>query len=578
MFSVMITILSIVLVMAGLGGLVYLLDPWVGPHEDWLYLVVLNTAPLLVPLLFVAVLFRRLWATAVIVAFGAGLLFVINDIKLAELGQPVLFTDLFLLTQVVGNASMLSLYAQPIFLGAASLGALVLVALACWLEPPRFGWLGSLLFLTAASLLALGMVTSPANQVFAQRGAMNTPWSPIESVQDTGLVASLAAAAGKDLIGIPEADPGVVAETLKRLSPSVQPAPNILMPSQRPDIVVILSESFFDPDILSDVDPCAYLPEWCALKQSGFAGKMSVPTYGGNTTRTEFEVLTGVPYSLLPAGVYPYTSVVRKPMASLPHWLQLMGYQATAVHPHKRTFWQRQRAYPLLGFQQFIAEEDMRGYQRKGWFISDRDMTDRIIGLFEEDTEHPQLVFAISMENHGPWNKPRPNIDQNRLMTIPTPQKIQGEDSLVWRQYIYHAQNAISELNRVKDFLDRRDRPYLLVFFGDHLPGLSRVYDRLGFENGLSVMHQKTPFLILSQDFHEGSGWPVESAFQLPMKLLELSGLPKPKRYGALTRAYDSAEGVLPEGAEAALQLSLLQESLSDWATQAAEFKDEFGG
>ncbi len=559
-----ITAISAGLLLGLLGRLVFVFDPWIKGQEQWAYLTLLNTLPLLVPMLFVAIFFRRVWPSAIVVGYATWLLFVINSIKLAELGQPLLFTDILLLTQVIGNAPMLGLYTDPGLLIGVTLGAVFLVGLTTLVESPKGGWRGSLGFLCLTGLFAALLASAPVNRVLSERGAMDTPWSPIESVENTGLIASVAASAGRDVVAVPKPDSRLLAETLQSDALASDTRPQALASSQRPDIVMVLSESFFDLDILKGVDSCAYLPAWCSLKASAISGQMSVPTFGGNTTRTEFEVLTGVPYALLPPGVYPYTSIVRKPMASLPHWLGLLGYETTAIHPHKRTFWQRHRAYPLLGFQSFISEENMSGYTRKGWFISDQDMTDLIINQLNEATDRPQFIFAISMENHGPWSKPRPNLDPQRLASLPGPPGLDEKSLLTWRQYVYHAQNAMSEVMRLKSFLDERDRPSLIVFFGDHLPGLSPVYDALGFENGLEVLAQQTPYLILSDSAPDSFEWSVDSAFQLPVKVLQASGLPTPQSYRALASAYAAREDALPEGGRTALQLSLLQQDAAD--------------
>lgn len=540
----------------GLVGLVYLLDPWIHLHQQWLRLTLLNASPILLLWLLAAALFRRIWPSAILTAFVALWLFAINGIKVDELEQPLLFTDLLLIPQVIGNTEFLARYTRPGLIISIASAAFALVLASWYLEPARLAWKSAAGLVVCGLLIAVSATTSPLSQAYARHGALTTPWSPISSIKETGLMASLVTSAGQDLVSLPRPDRhslNAIRAQLGQQQPVRQPAL-----ATAPDIVVILSESFFDPGILKDVDSCDYLPGWCQLRTLGQAGQMLVPTYGGNTTRTEFEVLTGVPYALLPAGVYPYLSVVRGPMASLPQWLRQLGYRTTAIHPHKRTFWQRQRAYPRLGFDRFIAEEDMSDFTRKGWFLSDSDMTDQILEVIEQSSDQPQFIFAVSMENHGPWNKPRPGLDQTRLEAIPAPSGLDSEGQLTWRQYIYHAQNAVSELERLSNYLKTRDRPAIVLFFGDHLPQLATIFDPLGFQNDQPPTAQPTPFLLLGGQAAGATSWPIRHAFQLPIKLLEVSALPLPDHYRELLQAYHSDQDRWPQGGLEALQVSLL--------------------
>jgi phosphoglycerol transferase MdoB-like AlkP superfamily enzyme len=555
---------SAIIAMLGLTALVVWLDPWLYERDHWLTLSLLNTAPLLIlGLLFFAV-FRRVWPAAFATALVAWLLYTINAVKLHELKQPLLFTDILLTPQVINNTELLARYSQPGMVSAVLLGFLFAIGVSLWLEKAKGGWRSATAIAIVAVLTSWTITHPPINQAFARHGALDTPWSPIASVKNTGLIASLAASAGKDLVDLPEPNWEQVEALLETHADELTGRPST---APMPDIVVILSESFFDPSILNNVDPCVYLPRWCEYTAHNPSGFMQVPTFGGNTTRTEYEVLTGIPYATLPTGVYPYTSVVRKRSASLPWWLRSLGYQATAIHPHSRTFWQRHRAYPLLGFQRFIAEDDMPGFTRVGWFVSDEDMTDHMLAALQEAEASPQLLFAVSMENHGPWNKPRPGLDSERLAAIATPESLPDAARLAWQQYIYHAENSLEQLNRLKIALEQRQRPYVLLFFGDHLPNLDSVYSELGFRNQQTAHQQFSPYLFFSN--FDGGQLPgkISAAHHLPIRLLQRAGLPLPAHYAAIAALLDN-EATASQHIDV-LHTALLHTEASDWQHQA---------
>lgn len=557
--------LSIALISVALLCLVYWLDPWIWANEQWPFLLMLNAIPLAFPALILVAVSRRLWASAVIMGCLVWMLFSVNQVKLEELNQPVLFTDILLTKQVLTNSDLLGRYGQPGLLATAVALMALLTALAFWREKPKGGWKLSASMAVFAALFAWLITTQSVNQAFAKHGALNTPWSPIASVEQTGLLASLAASAGKDLITLPNSNKQDLATIRQWLEENDAVAPSSVYSDELPNIVIILSESFFDPGVLQDINTCDYIPRWCELKSQGQTGLMKVPTYGGNTTRTEYEVLTGVPYRLLPHGVYPYTTVVRGPHASLPWWFKHLGYKTYAIHPHSRTFWQRHRAYPLLGFDEFISERDMQSHQRSGWYISDRDMTDVVIRTLDSNKDRPSFVFAVSMENHGPWDKPRPNIDQDRLETISAPIGLDENATLAWRQYIYHAQNSLIGLERLRSSLESRKRPALLLFFGDHLPGLSSVYGHVDFRNGQNAPQQPTPYLLLSYGLKTAPEWAATNASELPFLLLDAAGLPLPEIYSELQTVFRNAERNPPSKGVEALQTEILHSDPEQW-------------
>src|SRR5690606_17873609 len=60
--------------------------------------------------------------------------------------------------------------------------------------------------------------------------------------------------------------------------------------AEKPDIIVIQSESLFDPATLCGVPKETVLE---AFAEHGEGGELEVPVYGGRTLQTEFEMLTG---------------------------------------------------------------------------------------------------------------------------------------------------------------------------------------------------------------------------------------------------------------------------------------------
>ncbi len=522
------------------------LDPWM--ELGWpLTRLALNLVPVAFFLLLFFALFRRIWPAALLVSAGLALLFYVNQLKVDQLGQPLLLTDMLLISQVLSNLGLFARYSHSAILLGAVLLLLGAIALAIRLEKPVVSWKWAATLGLLGAVLLLSLSSAPVSRFYKSQGALNTPWTPITAIKSTGLVAALAASVGADLVSRPRAEP----DKAQRLRDYLHQLPAVTESNGavdlRPDLILILSESFFDPGRLAGVDGCIKLPKWCALLEQGISGSLEVPTFGGNTTRTEYEVLTGVPYSVLPESVYPYTSIVTSPSASLAWWLRHLDYRTVAIHPHTATFWQRHRALPLLGFDEFIAEHNFGHHRRTGFYISDADLTNRIINELGNDSSDPRFIFAISMENHGPWGGLRPNMEPDRLASIPTPAALNQLGAQAWRQYIYHAQNATAELMRLYETIQQRDQPTLILFFGDHLPGLHETFAQVEFSDGVSPFRQPVPFLLLANTSVQQPGWMPERSHQLTDWLLQVAGTVVPAIYRDLAIAHEYIANGGPE-------------------------------
>ncbi|TIT57607.1 MAG: hypothetical protein E5W60_23715, partial [Mesorhizobium sp.] len=108
----------------------------------------------------------------------------------------------------------------------------------------------------------------------------------------------------------------------KAIAAIERPQVTASVPDEKPDIIVVMSESFWDPTKLPGVtitpDP---IPNVRALR----SGYMFSPEFGGMTANIEFEALTGFSNAFLPAGSIPYQQYVRTPTPSLATFLKSEG-------------------------------------------------------------------------------------------------------------------------------------------------------------------------------------------------------------------------------------------------------------
>ncbi len=254
-------------------------------------------------------------------------------------------------------------------------------------------------------------------------------------------------------------------------------------PNFKPNIIFVMSEAFWDPTLMSNIsfsrDP---IPFFHSLQQSRISGTVVSPVFGGGTANTELEVLTGFSTQFLPSGVVPYAQYIHRPLEALPAILKRQGYTASAVHTYDNWFYNRSSVYKYFGFDCFISKEFISNPEYKGEYIRDTELTRLILDKVKE-TDEPDFIYAISMQNHGPYSgKKNPdNTVQAGCDTL-------DPDSLaILNNYINTLADVDRSLQQLIQGLRQIDEPTLVIFFGDHLPLLGSdygVYKKAGFIQG----------------------------------------------------------------------------------------------
>jgi phosphoglycerol transferase MdoB-like AlkP superfamily enzyme len=460
-----------------------------------------NSVPVLLAFIILLGLSNRIVFSVLLTAVLTAAIYVANTLKIRYLHDPVSFSDVYVLQNLHGSTlDLLSNY-----VGGRFVVLLVAIALlagafgAIRRERPFFPKWSSLRLVTCIAavyaMYGIGTGAGWVGAVYNARDLRIIAWSPMQSILHSGLLSSIAytSAERTRALDVP-ADPRAV-DALRSLPdpPAAQP----LTAGTAPDIVIIQSESFFDTSILRDVDSSdAVLPNLQKALTQGRGGTMKPPTFGGGTLRTEFEVLTGIPMGAYPDIHFPYLQITRESLPSIVRVVRKAGYRTVAVHGNAGDFWNRTKAFKAIGFDEFITAADFPAdAAREGWYYADSAMTDQIIGRLEK-ADKPTMIFAISIEAHGPYLKV-PVGDAARRDRIDAPDDLGSDGALEYRNYMYHIENADRQLGRLWDFLRDRKRPFILAFYGDHLPGLQYVYESAGFDDGRTGPEQFVPWFIV---------------------------------------------------------------------------------
>ncbi len=239
--------------------------------------------------------------------------------------------------------------------------------------------------------------------------------------------------------------------------------------AERPNIIFVQLESFFDPTYLNDFtfseDP---VPTFRELKRDYPSGLLTVSTIGGGTTNTEFEVLTSMSLDYFGLGETPFVTVLRSQTCeSIAYALREQGYRCTSLHNNTATFYDRNRVYSKLGFDTFIPVEYMQNveYNDLGW-AKDGVLLEQVDKVLKSSAER-DFVIAITVQTHGKY--PTVPGDFGSI-------KVSGGENDVRRCEMEYYVNQLHECDDlVRSFVEKYtdyDEPVCIVFYGDHLPAL----------------------------------------------------------------------------------------------------------
>ena len=502
--------LGLLLLVAGAAGLGQWANPLpapagaVAPLDGTQVFVrgLLNALPSLLLCLLTLALTRRTLLSLALAGLPMAALHGASALKLDVLDVPLIPADFTLLPQLLRGSDVLWHYAGelgvgPLALGGGLLGLLLLARFEPRLPLRHTARLG----LGATALLglaSLGAGLAPWPQLYAPDWLDFWPWEPRRSVESAGLEASLLRYHWQLGLRPAAADAARVSAFLHgqgALPPVAEPAPGAA-PADAPDIIVVQSESLFDPGRLRGIDSSALLPALHRLAAGGHAGDLWVPTFGGGTVRTEFEVLTGIALRYAPNLDYPYLQLSESGRRSLPQVLRSRGYATLAIHPNDGSFWNRTATFRAMGFERFLDGSAFATAQRRGYYVADEEINARILAALDEGSG-PHFVFAVSIENHGPYGADQPNLDAHELASIDVPAGLAPEEAAALRVYLLHLRHADAALGELARALQARPRRSLLFFYGDHLPGLGTLYERLGFRDGLPAGQQPVPYVLV---------------------------------------------------------------------------------
>ena len=499
-------------------GVVYLITTSQILRVGWRILqaptmLLLNILPVLLLILLLFFLTRKLFfsvsCTGVVILFFA----VVDRVKVIMRQEPLLPTDLTLVKETLAILKTFPAY-QLVLIGLLLLAFAVLLVLSFTKSkktalPPLPRVIGLLLVIACAF---------GANQfIYADKArydaypTVDNPYFQVNQYNTKGMIYSFLHQYNITKMTAPE---GYDAKYFAELEDTKWTAPE---KQKYPHIIMIMGEAFSDMsenphlNFAGYRDPLQNFKAICS-SENAYSGHIVVPNFGGGTSNTEYDVLTGCSTRYLDNPLPSY-NFIHGDFDGMPRQLQKLGYETLSIHPGYAWFYNRQNVYPDLGFQSRYFLEDSFDLETQGYggYINEVVTMDKIIDTLDthiKEKDSPLFSFTVTIQNHGPYEKHYGTLPAN----FSTDVSLDENQTDLLTQYFTGIIDADEQIGRLQEYAENSDEPIVLVYFGDHLPGFSNgmeFFDLLDYPidaNGTPAEQlavYETPYFIWQNDSAE---------------------------------------------------------------------------
>lgn len=476
-------------------------------------MLLLNILPVLLLILLLFFLTKKLFfsvsCSAVLFIFFA----VTDRIKVIMRQEPLLPTDLTLVKETVAILKTFPVY-QLVLIGLMLAAFVVLLVLS-------FRKSGKIMLPIVPRAIGLVLVIAcafGANQfLYADKTrydaypTVDNPYFQVNQYNTKGMIYSFLHQYNITQMTAPE---GYDAKYFAELEDSEWAAP----PGEKyPHIIMIMGEAFSDLSENEHLDFTGYrdpLQNFKAISSSdnAYSGHIVVPNFGGGTSNSEYDVLTGCATRYLDNPLPSY-NFIHGDFDGIPRQLQKVGYETLSIHPGYAWFYNRQNVYPDLGFETCYFLEDSFDLETQGYggYINEAVTMDKIIDTLDthiKEKDSPLFSFTVTIQNHGPYEKHYGTLPANFSTDVP----LDENQTDLLTQYFAGVIDADEQIGRLKEYAENSDEPIVLVYFGDHLPGFSNgmeFFDLLDYPidaNGTPAEQlavYETPYFIWQNDSAE---------------------------------------------------------------------------
>ena len=275
------------------------------------------------------------------------------------------------------------------------------------------------------------------------------------------------------------------------------PADEVLE-QQYPDIVMILSESFYDFSLVTDLQADADIFPVTGSLGNAVLGHTVSPHVGGGTNASEYEMLTSNSMMLMPS-ITPFNWLNLRDANSFVSYVKQLGYTTLAAHPYTNSNYRRDSAWRALGFDEthFEADFPTREYYGDRPYQTDSATYRDLAALYEAMPENrPRYLFLVSIQSHGDYDMNAPELDLVHAGAD------YGSYDAVMDEYLSCMRLSDAAVGELCAYFERvyeeTGRKVVVAMAGDHAPSfVDHVADKdIAASNDLQILERSTPFFI----------------------------------------------------------------------------------
>lgn len=308
-------------------------------------------------------------------------------------------------------------------------------------------------------------------------------WKPIPSYQDNGFLSSFVSTAQ---LMIPQKPKGYSKKTADKMvkelasrydeengEGSAAKAASDQYTQQKPNIVVVMNETFSDLSIYDSIKDAGYDgPQYLKslYPDSILHGTLQVSAMGGGTCNSEFETLTGNSMAFIGSGVYPYETYNMN-IDNLVSQLKGQGYDTHAIHPAAGSNWNRDGVYSAFGFDTFDDEATFAGATRFRNRIDDASTYSKTLEYLN-GSDTPQFIFDVTLMGHSGYETGLVPEDKRVNCTV---NGLDEKNQNKLNEYLATSNEEDAQLKMLIDEIKKSKKPTIVLFFGDHQPALSEA-------------------------------------------------------------------------------------------------------
>lgn len=471
------------------------------------------------------------WKPALILSSCACTIWaVINYYVIKYHGSPFYFSELINTRTALAVAGGYSYYPDLIVLGIMALcGAQLTVCLKAWVETKQKPLIriGENIVILVAVLAVLFMNKNVIIPVEAE----NLPWN--NEIKQYGFPVCMV----RDVTNASESfrcPDGYDPQTLTSVH-----AENTAFPDEYPDIIFILNETFCDIEYYADIQADAdYMKAFYSVEDAHY-GYAITPGIGGGTNNAEFELLYSKSMYLLNSTA-PFTWMnTTLETRNIVQYLESLGYSSTGMHCGGGANYNRDRAYPAVGFDNIYLGPDSFKYLsysgNRSWKDSDnyKDLEEH----YEEGKGNQQFMFLLTLQNHGGFEKNDDSLD-----TVHTTVDY-GSLTDDINEYLSSVQLSSEAFTELIDYYRNEERPVIIMMVGDHAPSFITELksNNQHPEIDESVLMRTVPYAVWSNygvDFSDVGSFVSMTDF-VPV-ILKCAGLPMSDFYETIYELHET--------------------------------------